>query len=70
MVSDDDGPHDGQRGGRHTSGRLALDARVQEYYGGLTGWDEHARLTSRSAQGPLEHVRTQEHVLAIGTVAP
>ncbi|WP_036963300.1 hypothetical protein [Promicromonospora kroppenstedtii] len=23
--------------------------------------DEHTRLTSRSARGPLEHVRTQEH---------
>ncbi|MFD7307878.1 class I SAM-dependent methyltransferase [Promicromonospora sp. NPDC059942] len=42
--------------------QLALDARVQEYYAGLTGWDEHARLTARSAQGPLEHRRTQELV--------
>jgi SAM-dependent methyltransferase len=42
--------------------QLAVDARVQEYYAGLTGWDEHARLTARSAQGPLEHLRTQELV--------
>ncbi|WP_020015270.1 class I SAM-dependent methyltransferase [Promicromonospora sukumoe] len=70
MASDDDGQHhaqhdarhDPRHGGRHTSGQLALDARVQEYYAGLTGWDEHARLTSRSAQGPLEHARTQELV--------
>jgi SAM-dependent methyltransferase len=37
-----------------------VDVRVQEYYSGQTGWDEHARLTTRTAQGPLEHARTQE----------
>lgn len=42
----------------------AVDARVQEYYSGRTGWDEHARLTTLSAQGPLEHARTQELVRA------
>ena len=31
-----------------------VDARAQDYYSGRSGWDEHARLTSRSAQGPLE----------------
>lgn len=40
----------------------ALDERVQEYYSGRTGWDEHARLTALWAQGPVEHVRTQELV--------
>ncbi|MFI9486315.1 class I SAM-dependent methyltransferase [Promicromonospora sp. NPDC052451] len=39
-----------------------LDERVQEYYSGRTGWDEHARLTVLSAQGPVEHTRTQELV--------
>ncbi|GAB2484644.1 hypothetical protein GCM10027063_28260 [Promicromonospora xylanilytica] len=37
----------------------AVDLRVQEYYAGRTGWDEHARLTA-TAQGPVEHIRTQE----------
>ena len=46
--------------GPHRADQSALDARVQEYYSGRSGWDEHARLTSRSAQGPLEHIRTQE----------
>lgn len=52
----------GQHGsdGPHRADQSALDARVQEYYSGRSGWDEHARLTSRSAQGPLEHIRTQE----------
>lgn len=35
-----------------------IDERVRAYYGGL--FDEDARLTTRSAQGPLEHRRTQE----------
>ncbi|MGF6822495.1 SAM-dependent methyltransferase [Microbacterium sp. ZKA21] len=35
-----------------------IDRRVRAYYGGL--FDEGARLTTRSAQGPLEHRRTQE----------
>ncbi|MFB7252437.1 class I SAM-dependent methyltransferase [Microbacterium sp. NPDC056234] len=35
-----------------------IDERVRVYYGGL--FDEDARLTTRSAQGPLEHRRTQE----------
>jgi SAM-dependent methyltransferase len=62
VSNDDDGQHRGRHDGRHSSGQVAVDARVQEYYAGQTGWDEHARLTSRSAQGPLEHVRTQELV--------
>lgn len=37
-----------------------LDTRIQEYYSGQTGWDEHARLTALWAQGPVEHTRTQE----------
>lgn len=40
----------------------AVDLRVQEYYAGRTGWDEHARLTTTTAQGPVEHIRTQELV--------
>lgn len=35
-----------------------IDARIQSYYTSV--FDEHARLTTRSAQGPLEYVRTQE----------
>jgi SAM-dependent methyltransferase len=50
--------------GRHVTDQSAdqgtVDARVQEYYSGRTGWDEHARLTVGSAQGPVEHTRTQE----------
>jgi SAM-dependent methyltransferase len=37
-----------------------VDLRIQEYYAGETGWDEHARLTTGTAQGPVEHLRTQE----------
>ncbi len=36
----------------------AIDRRILAYYGGV--FDEHARLTTRSAQGPLEFARTQE----------
>jgi SAM-dependent methyltransferase len=46
--------------GRYATDQRAVDQRVQEYYSGRTGWDEHARLTATSAQGPLEHARTQE----------
>jgi SAM-dependent methyltransferase len=35
-----------------------IDARIQVYYGDL--FDEDARLTTRSPQGPLEFQRTQE----------
>ncbi|MBN8423380.1 methyltransferase domain-containing protein [Microbacterium esteraromaticum] len=35
-----------------------IDARIQSFYTSV--FDEHARLTTRSAQGPLEYVRTQE----------
>ncbi|MDT0157149.1 class I SAM-dependent methyltransferase [Microbacterium sp. ARD32] len=35
-----------------------IDARIQTYYG--EAFDEHARLTTRSAQGPLEFRRTHE----------
>lgn len=38
----------------------ALDARIQAYDGGE--FDEAVRLTTRSAQGRLEHARTQELV--------
>ena len=44
----------------HPTVQSAVDARIQEYYAGQTGWDEHARLTTGSAQGPVEHTRTQE----------
>ncbi|WP_309129218.1 class I SAM-dependent methyltransferase [Microbacterium sp.] len=37
-----------------------IDERIQTYYGEV--FDEEARLTSRSAQGPLEFARTQEIV--------
>jgi SAM-dependent methyltransferase len=46
-------------GGSSTDQRT-VDERVQEYYSGRSGWDEHTRLTAASAQGPLEHTRTQE----------
>ncbi|WP_275003545.1 class I SAM-dependent methyltransferase [Promicromonospora iranensis] len=46
--------------GRYATEQSSVDARVQEYYSGRTGWDEHARLTVGSAQGPVEHTRTQE----------
>ncbi|MFD5225442.1 class I SAM-dependent methyltransferase [Microbacterium sp. NPDC058342] len=39
-----------------------IDARIQTYYGEL--FDEHIRLTTRSAQGPLEFQRTQEIIRA------
>lgn len=35
-----------------------IDARIQTYYSEV--FDEHVRLTTRSAQGPLEFQRTQE----------
>lgn len=35
-----------------------IDARIQTYYGEV--FDEHLRLTTRSAQGPLEFQRTQQ----------
>ncbi len=35
-----------------------IDARIQTYYGEV--FDEHVRLTTRSAQGPLEFQRTQQ----------
>lgn len=53
-----DGQH--RTDGHHELAQGALDTRVQEYYSGQTGWDEHARLTSLWAQGPVEHTRTQE----------
>lgn len=37
-----------------------IDARIQSYYGDI--FDEHARLTTRSAQGPLEHFHTAEEI--------
>jgi SAM-dependent methyltransferase len=46
--------------GQYATDQRIVDGRVQEYYSGRTGWDEHARLTTRTAQGPLEHTRTQE----------
>ncbi|MBC7278984.1 bifunctional 2-polyprenyl-6-hydroxyphenol methylase/3-demethylubiquinol 3-O-methyltransferase UbiG [Nocardioides sp.] len=36
-----------------------IDQQIRAYYGG-PDWDEGSRLTSRSAQGGLEFVRTQE----------
>ncbi|WP_243229809.1 bifunctional 2-polyprenyl-6-hydroxyphenol methylase/3-demethylubiquinol 3-O-methyltransferase UbiG [Microbacterium sp. CIAB417] len=39
-----------------------IDEQVRAYYGGV--FDEGARLTTRSAQGPLEHRRTQELIAA------
>ncbi|MGL3150764.1 class I SAM-dependent methyltransferase [Microbacterium sp. A82] len=43
-----------------------IDARIQAYYGGI--FDENARLSTRSAQGPLEFQRTQALIAA--TVHP
>jgi SAM-dependent methyltransferase len=54
--------HDDGGTGRSMTDQGAVDLRVQEYYAGRTGWDEHARLTTRTAQGPVEHIRTQELV--------
>ncbi|GHH77494.1 class I SAM-dependent methyltransferase [Promicromonospora soli] len=51
----------GQGIGSSTDQRT-VDDRIQEYYSGQSGWDENARLTAASAQGPLEHTRTQELV--------
>lgn len=45
-----------------TDSQRDIDARIQAYYGGV--FDEHVRLTTRSAQGPLEFVRTQEIIRA------
>lgn len=39
----------------------SIDARILSYYGEL--FDEGARLTTRSAQGPVEFARTQEIIL-------
>lgn len=39
-----------------------IDARIQTYY--TSGFDESVRLTTRSAQGPLEFQRTQEIIRA------
>lgn len=39
-----------------------IDARIQSYYGEV--FDEHVRLTTRSPQGPVEFVRTQEIIRA------
>lgn len=39
-----------------------IDAGIQRYYGDV--FDESARLTTRSAQGPLEFLRTQEIIRA------
>lgn len=39
-----------------------IDSRIQSYYGQV--FDESVRLTTRSAQGPLEFQRTQEIVCA------
>lgn len=41
----------------------AIDARIQAYYGGE--FEEAVRLTTRSAQGRLEHERTQELVRSL-----
>ncbi|PRB13488.1 class I SAM-dependent methyltransferase [Microbacterium sp. MYb62] len=41
-----------------TSDQDDIDARIQVYYADT--FDENARLTTRSAQGPLEFQRTQE----------
>lgn len=48
--------------------QAAIDAAIQTYYGGQ--FDEGSRLTTRSAQGPLEFLRTQELVterIAVGS---
>jgi len=39
----------------------AIDARILSYYGDL--FDEEARLSTRSPQGPVEFLRTQEIIL-------
>ncbi|MEJ1087559.1 class I SAM-dependent methyltransferase [Microbacterium sp. Mu-80] len=39
-----------------------IDTRIQSYYGEI--FDENVRLTTRSAQGPLEFARTQEIIRA------
>jgi SAM-dependent methyltransferase len=57
-----DSGQDGDRTGRYATDQGAVDMRVQEYYSGRTGWDEHARLTVGTAQGRVEHTRTQELV--------
>ncbi|MFE6994767.1 class I SAM-dependent methyltransferase [Microbacterium sp. NPDC057659] len=41
-----------------TPSQTDIDARIQTYYGDV--FDESVRLTTRSAQGPLEFRRTQE----------
>ncbi|UJP11058.1 class I SAM-dependent methyltransferase [Microbacterium sp. KUDC0406] len=41
-----------------TPSQSDIDARIQTYYGDV--FDESVRLTTRSAQGPLEFRRTQE----------
>lgn len=41
-----------------TAEQREIDERIQAYYGEV--FDEESRLTSRSAQGPLEFARTQE----------
>ncbi|REJ05522.1 class I SAM-dependent methyltransferase [Microbacterium bovistercoris] len=45
-----------------TSSQTEIDARIQTYYGDV--FDESVRLTTRSAQGPLEFRRTQELIRA------
>jgi len=52
----------GGSSGHGATDQAAVDVRVQEYYSGRTGWDEHTRLTARTPQGSLEHIRTQELV--------
>jgi SAM-dependent methyltransferase len=47
----------------HEPEQDAIDARIQAYYGGE--FAEAERLTTRSAQGRLEHQRTQELVRAL-----
>ncbi|MGI5191552.1 class I SAM-dependent methyltransferase [Promicromonospora sp. CA-289599] len=54
------GGHDCGRTDRYAADQGTVDTRVQEYYSGRTGWDEHARLSAGSAQGSVEHTRTQE----------
>lgn len=55
-------PASPRRAGPHATEQRLVDDRVQEYYAGRTGWDEHSRLTAGTAQGPVEHIRTQELV--------
>jgi SAM-dependent methyltransferase len=47
----------------HDPDQDGIDARVQAYYGGE--FEEATRLTTRSAQGRLEHERTQQLVRAV-----